>query len=526
MWNELINTLSHLNTTGLHWFILLADGTVKGTAILAIIIVLVKFWNRMRPQISYLILFLTILSLLAIPLLTRGIAVINDNHFGVKRVISHSQISDQPLNQILKPVIQITPRIPGEAGLAYQLPHWSVWLFLIWSIGVMITLGKLFMEIVSTYRLNRNTDRIINNEWLAMLHELKAELKLHLPVTLKFQNSVSVPVVLGCFKPVVLIPRSAGNWSAERRRVVLLHELSHIKRYDNLRQSISTLVAIVYWFNPLVWISLRLLRTNRELACDEQVLETGILPSTYATHLLAIIHNLRSTHSELKTVSAMGTTNIEQRVVNILKKRNNRHKPLAKYQFMGLIMIALLMVVLCSSTSLIGLVTANDQDTDFIQNPPINIQGNKIELVVHDTVLSGSVFEFPTLWPEKGVKNNVVSFFGLRFHPILKDYKYHSAIDIDSPQGTPIVATADGEVIMAEFSGGYGYYIAIKHKYLISTYSHLSKILIHSGDSVHRGDIIAYSGDSGIATGPHLHYEIRYGETFINPQVLAGLADY
>jgi murein DD-endopeptidase MepM/ murein hydrolase activator NlpD len=525
MWNELINTLSHLNTSGLHWFILLADGTVKGTAILAIIIVLVKFWNRMRPQISYLILFLTILSLLAIPLLTRGIAVINDNHFGVKRVISHSQISDQPLNQILKPVIQITPQIPGEAGLAYQLPHWSVWLFLIWSIGVMITLGKLFMEIVSTYRLNRNTDRIINNEWLAMLHELKAELKLHLPVTLKFQNSVPVPVVLGCFKPVILIPESAVDWSAERCRVVLLHELSHIKRYDNLRQSIAALVAIVYWFNPLVWISLRLLRTNRELACDEQVLETGILPSTYAAHLLAIIRNSRSAHSKLKTVSAMASTNIEQRMVNILTK-NDRRKPLAKHKFLGLIIIALLTVVLCSSTSLIGLVTANDQDSGFIENPQISMQGDQLELIIHDTALKGSVLELPTLWPEKGVKNMVVAPFGVRFHPILKENRQHIGIDIRSPQGTPIVATADGEVIMAEFSGGYGNYIAIKHKYLISTYSHLSKILIHSGDSVHRGDIIAYSGDSGIATGPHLHYEIRYGETFINPQVLAGLADY
>ncbi len=114
------------------------------------------------------------------------------------------------------------------------------------------------------------------------------------------QTTFQIPVALGWFKPVVLLPESAVDWPAERRRVVLLHELSHIKRYDNLRQSVATLAAMVYWFNPLVWISLWILKINRELACDDRVLEAGVLPSTYATHLLAIIRSLRSTPSILK----------------------------------------------------------------------------------------------------------------------------------------------------------------------------------------------------------------------------------
>ncbi len=111
----------------------------------------------------------------------------------------------------------------------------------------------------------------------------------------------------------------------------------------------------------------------------------------------------------------------------------------------------------------------------------------------------------------------------MRYHPILKKNAFHSAIDIDSLYGTPIVATAVGELVMAGWNGGYGYYVEIKHKYLTSTYSHLSKIVVNLGESVSRGEVIAFSGDSGVATGPHLHYEIRYGSTFINPAVLAGL---
>ena len=368
MMNGLMHILCNLNNTSLNWFIILADGTIKGTVILAIIIPLVKLRNRFRPRTIHLILFLTVISLLAIPLVTQGIAFLNNNLNinppGMDGSAVLSSNANQSLSQRPEPFIPITPQIHGGTGLVNQLPHWSVWLFLIWVIGMMITLVKLLKENIRVYRLGRNAVQISNNEWLLMLGELKAEIGLDLPVTLKFDPMIPVPVVVGCLKPVILIPESADNWSDERRRVVILHELSHIKRYDNLLQNIVYLVANIYWFNPLIWIALRLLKTSRELACDDQVLETGVLPSTYAAHLLAIIRNLRGVQPEFKTVVAMSTTNTEQRMVNILETKRNNNRPFTKRKFLGMILIALLTVGLCSITSVIGTATVNEQNFD------------------------------------------------------------------------------------------------------------------------------------------------------------------
>lgn len=96
--------------------------------------------------------------------------------------------------------------------------------------------------------------------------------------------------------------------------------------------------------------------------------------------------------------------------------------------------------------------------------------------------------------------------------------RLHAGIDLAGPIGMDVHAPADGTVVEAGWENGYGQMIRIQHDYGISTvYGHLSRILVHEGQKVSRGDLIGDSGDSGRSTGPHLHYEIRVGDTPINP---------
>jgi beta-lactamase regulating signal transducer with metallopeptidase domain len=90
------------------------------------------------------------------------------------------------------------------------------------------------------------------------------------------------PLTLGVFQPVVLIPADARDWNLERRRVVILHELAHIRRYDVLTQICAQVVCAMYWYHPLVWIAARRMRFERETACDDLVLTAGVRASTYA----------------------------------------------------------------------------------------------------------------------------------------------------------------------------------------------------------------------------------------------------
>lgn len=108
--------------------------------------------------------------------------------------------------------------------------------------------------------------------------------------------------------------------------------------------------------------------------------------------------------------------------------------------------------------------------------------------------------------------------FGMRFHPILRIRLMHEGIDLEADVGTPVHATGDGVVTYVGRRGGYGKVIVINNGFGYTTlFGHLSKQLVKDGQKVRRGQVIALSGDTGLSTGPHLHYEVRKNGVHVNP---------
>ncbi len=119
------------------------------------------------------------------------------------------------------------------------------------------------------------------------------------------------------------------------------------------------------------------------------------------------------------------------------------------------------------------------------------------------------------------------SGFGVRSDPFRGGAAMHAGIDLAGPIGTPIYATADGVVGRAEWANGYGNLVELDHGRGIATrYGHLSAILVHAGDRVKRGDVIARMGSTGRSTGSHLHYEVRLDGHAVNPVPYLQSADY
>ena len=113
----------------------------------------------------------------------------------------------------------------------------------------------------------------------------------------------------------------------------------------------------------------------------------------------------------------------------------------------------------------------------------------------------------------------VTSPFGERVHPITHERKFHHGIDLRVDIGNPVVSTAIGRVSFAGVKGGYGNVVIVDHMYGFQTaYAHLNKIFVKEGEIVGKGKIIAEGGQSGHSTGPHLHYEVRYNGTPIQPK--------
>lgn len=119
--------------------------------------------------------------------------------------------------------------------------------------------------------------------------------------------------------------------------------------------------------------------------------------------------------------------------------------------------------------------------------------------------------------PERFLRT-MASGYGIRRDPIYGTAKMHEGMDFSAPIGTPVYATADGTVRTASWQGLYGNLIEIDHGYnYLTRFAHLSRFNVRPGQTVHRGDLIGYVGNTGKSTGPHLHYEVRYRGTPQNP---------
>jgi len=144
-------------------------------------------------------------------------------------------------------------------------------------------------------------------------------------VAVKVSSEVDSPAVTGLLCPTIVVPTSALDWPVERCRLVLVHELAHVRRRDVLAQALADLACAVHWCNPLVWICARRLRVEREIAADDAVLAAGVRPSRYAEELLAVATTVAIPTAALAMAER---SSLEARVASILSSRLTR-APLA-----------------------------------------------------------------------------------------------------------------------------------------------------------------------------------------------------
>lgn len=195
----------------------------------------------------------------------------------------------------------------------------------LWLAVAILSIAPFIAGIIAVARLRRRANTFADSDLQPLAACLAQTLALKRPARLLRAPTGSMPMATGFLRPAVFLPEDALAWTEEKRRVVLLHELAHVKRRDCLTHAIARTATALHWFNPLAWLALRQLRIEREHACDDLVLAAGERPSAYAENLLEIARTLRAdTITAAAAITMAQKSQLEGRLLAVLDGARNR----------------------------------------------------------------------------------------------------------------------------------------------------------------------------------------------------------
>lgn len=226
---------------------------------------------------------------------------------------------------------EIAPEAANGAGStavtgdAARPIHWPFVLFALWATGAALAILRVAAGFLALRRLERRARPLRDPRWEALAARCARDLGLTRRFALLRDESSMMPMAWGIVRSRVLVPAAADAWTEARRRVVLLHELAHVKRHDCLWQGLAQVATALYWFHPGAWYAAARLRSERERACDDEVLRADTRPSEYADHLLDVVRGLRGENlASLAAVSFARPNQFEGRLLAVLDPGSKR----------------------------------------------------------------------------------------------------------------------------------------------------------------------------------------------------------
>jgi beta-lactamase regulating signal transducer with metallopeptidase domain/HEAT repeat protein len=216
---------------------------------------------------------------------------------------------------------------------------------LLWAVVVLAIGASLGYAAMLVKRIVNRARPLDSEDWLTPLWEVSDRLSLEEPPRLLRSEDAKMPFACGVFAPTIVLPAECDNWSLDRRRAVLLHELAHVRRHDLIGHTLGRLACAVYWFHPLVWTAAKQLRSESERACDDLALACGARATDYAEHLLDIVTSVKRDATPSVALAMARRKEFEGRMLAILDP-DLRHSSPSRKQSAALIgSLALIAIV-------------------------------------------------------------------------------------------------------------------------------------------------------------------------------------
>ena len=322
----------------------LADSVIKATLVFAAAALATHWLRRAPAAMRHLIWTLALVSALLMPVLSlalpplplpivtlQGIAPGAAENPTLPAPIDRSRAPQRGRTSGDGTVIdtpaaapELSRPIESATGSWFAGLSWTRVLLLVWAAGAMVIVTRLLLGLVAVQWMARGGERVLDAPWMKMAIALASEVGVPSNITFLRTTRGSMPMACGLLQPAVIMPAEADAWPADRLRVVLLHELAHVKRRDCLTHALAQLACAVHWFNPLAWLAARQVRTERERACDDLVLAAGTRAPDYADQLLEIARAMRGSRPALLAGASLAMAHrsqLEGRLMAILDPR-------------------------------------------------------------------------------------------------------------------------------------------------------------------------------------------------------------
>ncbi|MDQ6769693.1 MAG: M56 family metallopeptidase [Gemmatimonadota bacterium] len=318
----------------------------KATIILLLALAMTIVMQRASAGARHLVWLVTVAALLLVPALTawaplpvrvlpavRSIAEKASPFYGSKHEVIGNLKSDEPYKNgaVTAPSAPQEPT-PSTNALSSMISGSTLrngisMLFLIWVAVMLVIATSLGYATLVVRRIVHRARPLDSTDWLNPLWEVSDRLELEEPPRLLRSEDAKMPFACGLFQATIVLPAECDNWSLDRRRAVLLHELAHVRRHDLIGHTLGRLACAVYWFHPLVWTAAKQLRSESERACDDLALACGARAADYAEHLLDIVTSVRRDATPSVALAMARRKEFEGRMLAILDPELRHSSP-------------------------------------------------------------------------------------------------------------------------------------------------------------------------------------------------------
>jgi beta-lactamase regulating signal transducer with metallopeptidase domain len=325
--------------------------------------------------------------------------------------------SGEPVPQdVAVPAVKYSPSIQQRIAQV----DWRVILFPVWIAGVLLALIPLVTARLRIAALSRRASVLHGSEWHTLIESTPAIAHLSGRVRILESDDAAMPMTWGITRATLLVPARADRWPDWKRRDILLHELAHVERRDCLTQLIAQLACAVYWFNPLAWVASHRMRVERELACDDRVINAGARASDYASNLLDVARSLRAPSLTSQGAIAMARpSQLSGRLLAVLDSNRNRRsvtrRIVAAASFLG---IAIALPLASLTPAVAATIAPSAMPLAIVraaQLPAAGILEPKLDAILHvsEPILDAQgpfvVSDDPVCWDEGGKGGTSVS---------------------------------------------------------------------------------------------------------------------